>query len=83
VHILIHMAALVSLSLLNLFSTKGLFLNSFYLLILCHSSIRKFGFGNVNNNNIFVIRILVFITTRRWLIRKRVCRRVWSRKEYN
>ena len=82
-YILIHVAALVSLPLLNLLSTKHLFLNSFYLLILCYSSIRKFGFGDVNNDRIFVIGILVFITTRRGIIRRRVCCRVCSRKEYD
>src|SRR6266536_1094306 len=83
VHILIHVAALVSLPLLNLLSTKGLFLDSFYLLILCHSSVRKFRFRDVNNNRIFVIRILVFITARRGLICRRACYRVCLRKEYN
>ncbi len=83
VHILIHVATLVSLSLLNLLSTKGLFLNSFYLLILYYSSIYKFGFRDVNNNCIFVIRILVFITTRRGLICRRAYYRICPRKEYN
>ncbi len=83
VHILIHIAALISLPLLNLLSTKGLFLDSFYLLILCYSSVRKFGFRDVNNNRIFVIRILVFITTKRGLIYRRACYRVCLRKEYN
>jgi hypothetical protein len=83
VHIPIHVATFVSLPLLNLLSTKGPFLDGFYLLILCHSGIRKFGFGNVNNNSIFVIGILVFITARRGLIRRRACCRVCPRKEYN
>src|SRR6266487_3899997 len=83
VHIPIHVAALVSLPLLNLLSAKGPFLNSFYLLILCHSSIRKFGFRDVNNNRIFVIGILVFITAKRGLIYRRACCRICPRKEYN
>jgi hypothetical protein len=37
--------AIVSLPLLSLFSTKGPFLDGFYLLILCHSSIRDSGSG--------------------------------------
>jgi hypothetical protein len=83
VHIPIHVAALVSLPLLNLLSTNGPFLDSFYLLILRHSGIRKFGLGNVNNNSIFVIGIPVFITARRGLICRRACCRVCPGEKYN